>query len=209
MQVKLLRVLELKEFYRVGGTQPIKVDVRIIAATNKNLEQAVENGLFRNDLYYRLNVIPVFLPPLRDRKEDLPLLAHHFLKKYAQQKHKKLQFQEEVLSKFYSYNWPGNVRELQHVIEQLVLIADGSIITPNYLPAQLQEVTSITIPEKEVNFSRALQITIERFEEEFVSKFLNKNNGNVSKTANQIGICRQVLHRKIKKYKLDTQIEQM
>lgn len=138
-QAKLLRVLQEKEFERVGGTDTIKVDVRILAATNKNLEEMVREGLFREDLYFRLNVVSIVLPPLRERREDIPLLVDHFLKKYASELQKEIKgFSPEALKLLKEYDWPGNVRELRNVCERAVVMAAGPVILPEDLPFSLQ-----------------------------------------------------------------------
>jgi two-component system, NtrC family, response regulator AtoC len=140
MQSKLLRVLQEKEFERVGGKETLKVDVRIVAATNKDLKKEVEEKRFREDLFYRLNVVPIFVPPLRDRIEDIPLLTNHFLKELN------LLFQKdfssispEALACFMNYQWPGNVRELRNVLEKAVLLGDGKVITINHLPEDIRK----------------------------------------------------------------------
>ena len=139
VQVNLLRVLQEKEFERVGGTQTIKADVRIIAATSKNLEQAVEDETFRGDLYYRLNVFPIYLPPLRERKTDILLLADHFLENYARENKKDIRrFSTPAIDMLMQYHWPGNVRELENSIERAVLLCEGGVIRSYHLPPTLQ-----------------------------------------------------------------------
>jgi len=141
MQVKMLRVLQEREFERVGGTKPVRVDVRLLAATNRDLEQAVANGEFRPDLYYRLQVIQIFLPPLRERKEDIPTLVEHFIEKFNQENGKNVKFASpEAMDLLMKYNWPGNIRELENAIERGVVLADADsdVITPDLLPVSVQ-----------------------------------------------------------------------
>ncbi len=138
-QVKLLRVLQEREFERLGGTEPIKVDVRLIAATNKDLEKAIAAGTFREDLHYRLNVFTIFVPPLRDRKPDILLLADHFLEKYSIEHHKDIKrISTPAIDMLMAYHWPGNVRELQNIMERAVLVCDGGVIHGHHLPPTLQ-----------------------------------------------------------------------
>lgn len=173
LQVKLLRVLQEKEIERVGGTDTIKVDVRIIAATNKNLEKEVAEGRFRLDLYYRLNVFPIILPPLRERREDIPLLAYHFMDHYSHKAGKKISgISEHVLRKMMAYNWPGNVRELEHLIERSVLLAKGTIIEDILLPTV--EVKQATIGQEEKTMK-----TILENERDYIISVLKKSNGRI------------------------------
>jgi Nif-specific regulatory protein len=139
VQASLLRVLQEKEFERVGGHKTTKTDVRVIAATNKNLEEAVEDGSFRGDLYYRLNVFPIYMPPLRERKTDILLLADHFLEKYAQENGKDIRrFSTPAIDMLMNYHWPGNVRELENCIERAVLLCEEGVIHSYHLPPTLQ-----------------------------------------------------------------------
>ena len=145
-QVKLLRVLQKEgEFERVGGIRAIKADVRVIATTNQKLEKNVKEGKFREDLYYRLNVIPIFLPALRERKEDIPLLAHHFLRKYNRQNGAKIEsISSQSLALMQDYNWPGNIRELENIIERAVVMTEGEVILPEYLSVKVSSEEEIT-----------------------------------------------------------------
>jgi DNA-binding NtrC family response regulator len=173
LQVKLLRVLQEKEIERVGGRDTIKIDVRIIAATNKNLEKEVAEGRFRLDLYYRLNVFPITLPALRDRKEDIPALAYHFMNHYSHKAGKKISgISENVLMKMMAYNWPGNIRELEHLIERSVLLAKGSVIEEILLPA-VEKKDSISVPE-----DTAMKTIIEN-ERDYIISVLRKCNGRI------------------------------
>lgn len=173
LQVKLLRVLQEREIERVGGRDTIKVDVRFIAATNKNLEKEVAEGRFRLDLYYRLNVFPITLPALRDRKEDIPALAYHFMNHYAQKAGKKISsLSEQVLLRMMSYNWPGNIRELEHLVERSVLLAKGSVIEEILLPTVE---SSAGIPAGE----QAALKTIEENERDYILSVLRKCHGRI------------------------------
>jgi len=173
LQVKLLRVLQEKEIERVGGRETIKVDVRIIAATNKNLEKEVADGRFRLDLYYRLNVFPITLPALRDRREDIPALAYYFMNVYNQKAGKKISgISDTVLRKMMAYNWPGNIRELEHLIERSVLLAKGTVIEEILLPT-VGKKTEATVPEE-----TALK-TIAENEKDYIISVLKKCNGRI------------------------------
>lgn len=173
LQVKLLRVLQEKEIERVGGRDTIKVDVRIIAATNKNLEKEVADGRFRLDLYYRLNVFPITLPPLRDRKDDIPALAYHFMDHYGHKAGKKLNgISENVLRKMMAYHWPGNIRELEHVIERSVLLTKGPVIDEILLPVVDKKHGA---PEQQ---HAALKTIVEN-EKDYIISVLKKCNGRI------------------------------
>ncbi len=195
IQVHLLRVLEDKEFTRVGGTQPIKVDVRLISATNKNLEEAVARGEFRDDLYYRLNVVAIRLPPLRERREDIPLLAQHFLEKFAQENQKMgLEFSPDALDFLLKYEWPGNVRELENAIERAVVLAQNSLITAADLSPQGYHSPAKTSSSRE---------SLEDLEKRHILNVLLETGGNCSQAAKILGITRTTLYNKIKRYGLD------
>jgi len=194
MQLTLLRVLEEKEFTRVGGTKPIKVDVRIIAATNRDLQKAVQEGRFRDDLYYRLNVITIHLPPLRERKEDIPLLVQHFIEKFNLQMGKKVErISDEALRMLMQYDWPGNVRELENTIERAMVITKGKAITPE----------DIEIPSLQKNFpTEESEKTLEAVERAHILRVLNETDWNIQRSAQILGIDRTTLYNKIKKYNL-------
>lgn len=195
IQVHLLRVLEDKEFTRVGGTQPIKVDVRLISATNKNLEEAVARGEFRDDLYYRLNVVAIRLPPLRERREDIPLLAQHFLEKFAQENQKMgLEFSPDALDFLLKYEWPGNVRELENAVERAVVLAQNSLITAADLSPQGYPSPAKTPSSRE---------SLEDLEKRHILNVLLETGGNCSQAAKILGITRTTLYNKIKRYGLD------
>ena len=192
MQIDLLRVLEDHIFYRVGGTQPIEADFRIIAATNKNLEKAIKEGTFREDLYYRLNVISFEMPPLREHKEDIPLLADYFLHRFAQETNKPAdQISREALDEMMLYDWPGNVRELGNAMERAVVVGRGRRILPEDLP--------IFRPEH-VSLSRGR--TLRELEINHLNSVLNETQWNISKSADILGIDRSTLYDKIRRYDL-------
>jgi DNA-binding NtrC family response regulator len=198
-QAKVLRVLQEREFERVGGNEMIKVDVRVISATNKDLEEAIKTGEFREDLYYRISVFPIKLPPLRERKEDVPLLAAHFLDKYAKQENKELEdIAPDALELLMAYNWPGNVRELENCIERAVVLATTREITPKDLPNSVRSIGEKKIYESD----NTLSSWIEKLEEDALRNALLENGGNISQTAKKLGIGRATIYRKAKKYGL-------
>ncbi len=202
LQVKLLRVIQEREFERVGGNRTIHVDVRIIAATNRNLEDAVEKKIFREDLYYRLNVIPIVVPPLRDRKEDIPLLVDHFLKLMSKKKKRNIKgVSDEAVEVLTNYPWPGNIRELENIIERVVILKqDDAPITPHDLPFNIRNVKSsrslsFEIPKNGIKLTHV----VEELEKEFIAKALDKTGGVKSKAAELLGINRTTLIEKMKK----------
>jgi len=193
-QVGLLRILEEKEFRRVGGTEVIKTDVRIISATNKDLKKLVEQEIFREDLYYRINVVSIQLPPLRERKQDIPLLVQHFLKKYCLENKKDLDgLSEEASRLLMKYDWPGNVRELENIIERAVVVAKGNIILPDDLPL---------LPSSEGRLEPTSDMSLQELEREHIVRVLQSNDWNITKTAKKLGIDRNTLSSKIKKYRI-------
>jgi two-component system response regulator AtoC len=197
LQLSLLRVLQEKEFTRVGGTKSITVDVRIIAATNRDLKKAVDEGKFRDDLYYRLNVIAIELPPLREHKEDIPLLAHHFIEKFNIEMGGKIErIAEEALERLIEYDWPGNVRELENVIERVMVITKGTLIKAEDLHLSPQVIKGKGAA------SASDDKTIKAVEKKHIEKILKENNWNIQKSAEKLGIDRVTLYNKIKKYKL-------
>ena len=182
VQVNLLRVLQEKEFERVGGQKTIKTDVRIIAATNKNLEQAVEDGSFRGDLYYRLNVFPIYLPPLRERKTDILLLADHFLERYAKENNKDIRrFSTPAIDMLMAYHWPGNVRELENCIERAVLLCEEGVIHSYHLPPTLQ-----TGPESDTLPALSLEEAVANLEREMIIDALKNTRGNITQAADML-----------------------
>ncbi len=198
-QVKVLRVLQEREFERVGGNELVKVDVRIISATNKDIEESVRKGEFREDLYYRISVFPIKIPPLRERKEDIPLLAEYFMQKYAEREEKEVNsIAPDAMELMMAYHWPGNVRELENAIERAVLLATTSEIVVNDLPPNVRSIGERKVVEQ----SGALNSWIEKLEEEALRKALLECEGNVSLTARKLGIGRATVYRKAKKYGL-------
>jgi two-component system response regulator AtoC len=206
MQVKLLRVLQEKEFERVGGTRTIKLDARVIAATNRDLVQMVREGSFREDLYYRLNVVTIQMPPLRDRKEDIGLLAAHFTKAAAAKLSKPVQgLSDEVIEAFKSYDWPGNVRELKNVCERAAVLTRGLLITRDELPATLQPGFRENISAKWAA-GQTLQEIMGDVERNIILQSLKEHNYNRTKTALALGISRRTLYGKIKEHGLGSTI---
>lgn len=200
MQVKLLRILQEKEFEHLGGIKTIKVDVRVITATNKNLIQMVKNGTFREDLYYRLNVVPINLPSLRERKEDILDLINYFLLQTSKQSGEELKsISKEALGKLVSYNWPGNIRELENAIERCIVITPGNNITIDNLPSNIANFSNKLIDK---NIASSLTLQKEIVEKEEILRILNKCNNNITKASEVLCISRRTLHRKINKYNL-------
>jgi len=198
-QAKILRVLQEGEFERMGGEKTIKVDVRIIAATNKDLEKEVEAGRFREDLYFRLSVVPVHLPPLRERKEDIPFLAEHFLKKYAEKNHRLLKgITPAAMDLLMRYHWPGNVRELENVIERAVIMSREEWITPEALPANLKKYQSAE--EDESITEKLVGRSIKEVEKELILKTLEETGHNITRAAEILGITRRGLQYKLKEF---------
>lgn len=197
MQAKLLRVLEDGKFQRVGGANTIKVDVRVIAATNKNIEQEIASGRFRRDLYYRLNVIPIYVPPLRERVEDIPLLIDHFLATFCAENGKPMmRFSDEAMLLLKRYNWPGNVRELKNLIERLVILVSSSVITTadiqTYFPNQIYPIPLNQSP-------KSLRDRLLEAEKEIILQQLNANDWHITKTAEDLQIERSHLYKKMRK----------
>ena len=199
MQVKLLRVLQEREIERVGGTEKIPVDVRIISATNRNLEQKIQEGTFREDLYYRLNIVTISIPPMRERKEDIAPLIEFFIKKYSEQNDKTgMDISKEAVDMLFKYNFPGNVRELENIIERAVVLSRSKTITVNDLPMNVkgfkQETTSVE-PDDET-----LNDRIEALEKSMIYDALTKMNGNQTQAGKLLGITERNLRYKMKKY---------
>ena len=201
LQLNLLRVLQEKEFTRVGGTKPIRVDVRIIAATNRDLKKAVEEGKFRDDLYYRLNVISIQIPPLRERKEDIPLLVHRFIEKCNIELGKRVEkISEEALKTLMKYDWPGNVRELENVIERAMVITKGTLIKPEDIQISAE-------PSKEIRVEGEDR-SLRAVERAHIQRVLEENDWNIQRSAQILGIDRVTLYKKIKKYGLKRKEEE-
>jgi Nif-specific regulatory protein len=199
-QVKLLRVLQEREFERLGGTETLKSNVRLIAATNKDLEKAIAAGEFREDLYYRLNVFAIFVPPLRERKSDIPLLADHFLEKYSREHGKGIRrISTPAIDMLTSYHWPGNIRELENTIERAVLVCDGNVVHGHHLPPTLQ-----TAEATGTVMSRSLGEAIEAYEKDMILDALKTTRGIRSRAAKLLGTTERILNYKVRKYNIDT-----
>lgn len=198
-QAKILRILQERSFHRVGGNEPVEVNVRVIAATNKNLEEEIKAGRFREDLYYRLNVIPFRVPPLRQRKEDIPLLVDYFGDQFIRNGgYRRKTFSDRAIELMRNHSWPGNVRELRNFVERVYILTPGDFVDVHDLKfAGLHEQTD---PSSELMTFREARA---RFEKEFLVQKINENNGNISKTAEVIGLERSYLHRKIKAYGIE------
>jgi DNA-binding NtrC family response regulator len=195
LQAKILRALQEREIERVGGTRTIKIDVRVIAATNRDLKKAVEEGTFREDLYYRLNVVPITLPDLKDRQEDIPLLANHFVQKFTQESNSTIrEISREAMGILLSYPWPGNVRELENVIERAVTLGRGPAIQPGDLPPHLAGGAG------PVEKALAQEATLEDLERDYIRAVLRRTKGHQIRAAAILGIDRRTLYRKIRRY---------
>ena len=206
LQVKLLRVLQEQQFERVGGTKTIHVDIRIIAATNKNLATAISKEKFREDLYYRLNVIPIKVPTLKQRKSDIPLLIDFFLKKYQKDKKERIKgFSPEAMDAMVANNWPGNVRELENVIQRLTILCENQIVDIDDLPGNIQENRRSIQLEEDMIADRELDLqeTIKGYEKQIIIEALEKSNWIKSKAAKLLNIKRTTLLAKIKKQNID------
>jgi DNA-binding NtrC family response regulator len=202
MQVKLLRVLQEREFERIGGNQTIKVDVRVITATNRDIEKDIREGKFREDLYYRLNVVSVVIPPLRDRKEDIPALMEHFIKKYADENKKTISgVATEARDRLMRYAYPGNVRELENIIERAVVLAKRGMVTTTDLPLHLQDAdNNDNVPV--VLLKGQLNETLDTVERGLILDALKGSGGIQTRAAERLGISERVLRYKLKKYKI-------
>jgi DNA-binding NtrC family response regulator len=198
MQVRLLRVIQEKEFIRVGGTEPIQVDVRFVAATNRNVQEAIEAGEFRQDLYYRLNVVTLSLPPLAERRDDIPMLAHFFLEKHSRRMGKKVDsISPEVMRLLSGYAFPGNIRELENVVERGVALAKGNVLEMAHLPEDLKR-TSLKVFRREGGRIPSLDAQ----EKAYIQWVLKEVDGNRSRAAAILGIDRVSLWRKLKRYRI-------
>ena len=199
LQVKLLRVLQEKEFERVGGVKTIKIDVRVIAATNRNVKKALENGSLRKDLYYRLNVVSIKMPPLREHKEDVPLLVEYFLEKFNQESGKNIKgVSPEAMDMLMSYDWPGNAREVENVIERAVILSSEDTLLPQSLPLHLEEE-----PDKLEIHLPPEGIALEKVEKSLIREALKITRGNQSRAAKLLDISRNTLRYRLKKFGLE------
>lgn len=202
VQIKILRVLQDKRFERVGGEETVEVDIRLITATNRDLEKEIEKGTFREDLYYRLNVVHIHVPPLRERKDDIPLLVSSFLNEFANENGKDIKnINSQARSCLYKYDWPGNIRQLRNCMESAVVMCSGDTITLDDLPPSISQSSakdSIQIPT---------DIPLADVEKIFIQQMLAQNRGNKTKTAEMLGIGRKTLHRKLEEYGMSTDEE--
>jgi Nif-specific regulatory protein len=197
--VKLLRVLQEREFERLGGLHPVSVDIRLVTATNRDLEAAMAKGSFREDLFYRLNVFTIFLPPLRDRRPDIPLLADHFVEKYATRHRKDVRrISTPAIDVLMSYHWPGNVRELENCIERAVLVCDGGVLHAHHLPPTLQTAeVSGTLPRQ------SLGAAVEAYERDLLLDSLKIARGNRAKAARLLQTTERIFGYRLKRYGIE------
>jgi two-component system response regulator HydG len=203
MQAKLLRAIQEREIQRVGSDDTIRVDVRILAATNRNLEDDVAEGRFREDLYYRLNVVTVNAPPLRNRQDDIPLLAQHFLEKYSEKNRKQVKgFSPLAMDMLLKYDWPGNVRELENAVERAVILLAGDHISEKEMTLNITQSYSEECDWVAVQPVNAEPRPLEEIEKEAILAALDASGGNKSKTARRLGINRKTLHKKLKNYRV-------
>ncbi len=199
-QVKLLRILETKTFERVGGTQPITTDSRVVAATNRNLKEMVEKGEFREDLFYRLDVLNIELPPLRERKDDIPLLTKNFVDYFAKENNQNVEgVSNEVLKIFHSYDWPGNIRELRNCIERMVVLCREKTLQVENIPYNVREQISPDLVEKDFSYKT---LNLETNEKRLIIQALDECDGNRTAAAEKLGISRRTLHRKLNEYEI-------
>lgn len=221
LQVKLLRVLQEREFERVGDSRTIRVDTRVVAATNQLLEDEIEAGRFREDLYYRLNVVPIYLPPLRDRREDIPVLARHFLKKYCEENRRGLlEITAEAIACLETYDWPGNVRELENYMERAVVLSESDVVGPEHLPPQVRgesrqrnirarsvdlpaaidELIRLALQSTSVEDTNLYEKVVGSVERELIEQVLSACDQVQIKAAARLGINRNTLHKKLKEF---------
>jgi Nif-specific regulatory protein len=199
LQVKLLRVLQEKEFQRLGGSETIKANVRIIAATNRNIEAMIEKNEFREDLYYRLNVFPLIIPPLRDRRGDIPLLVNHFIEKQNKIHGLKIKrISSTAIDLLMTYHWPGNIRELENCIERASILSTDQVIRSHNLPPTLQSAASTRS-----RVEGSLAAILENVEKQLLIDALNLSKGNISKAAEQLRLTERIMGLRIKKYMID------
>jgi two-component system nitrogen regulation response regulator NtrX len=201
-QARILRILQEQKFERVGGTRTLTVDVRVIAASNKDLEREIEKGTFREDLYYRLNVIPIEVPPLNERKQDIPLLVECFLKESSEEGHVGVKsITPRAMDHLMAYRWPGNVRELKNLIERLAIMTESDVIDEGDIPSSYKSEDGAAADGGFFD-TRSLKDAKKEFEKAYILQKLSENENNISQTADSIGIERSHLHKKIKSYGL-------
>ena len=204
-QSKTLRILQEQKFERVGGSRTIKVDVRVIAATNKDLKAEIEKGTFRDDLYFRLNVVPINVKPLRDRTDDIPELADQFIKDLTLKTNLPVKsFTDEAIEMLRRYHWPGNIRELKNLVERLVIMAPEEVIQKKHIPAPFNSDQEVKGEASSLLSIGSYKEAKNSFEKAFIARKLQEFNGNISQTAEAIGIERSNLHKKIKAFGLDS-----
>jgi DNA-binding NtrC family response regulator len=222
MQVKLLRVLQESEFERVGGIKTIKVDVRLVTATNRDLLQEIGAGTFREDLFYRLNVVPIHIPPLRERREDIPLLVDHFIAKFNERLRKQVtSIASDAIERLVAHPWPGNIRELENLMERTVLFCEGPQIRASDLPPEISHLRAVTLPSLAPisvettgmgtpgpaglaagSLKEAVRAQTERVERELIQRALDETGGNVTQAARKLKISRKSLQTKMKEFGL-------
>jgi DNA-binding NtrC family response regulator len=209
MQAKLLRVLQERKFERVGGTESIEVDVRVVAATNRSLARLVKRGKFREDLYYRLNVVKIELPPLRERMEDLPLLVSHFAAKYSRPNEPPKEVTPEAMEVLLSYSWPGNIRELENVVERLCVTSQGKAFLPEDLKAEVNKPREVG-PSFAIDLQRPMaefvRDIVTRVETQYIKTALRKSRGHVGRCARICGLSRRCITSKLAEYKIDKDV---
>src|SRR3989338_454646 len=206
LQVKLLRVLQERNFKRLGGVRDISVDFRLLAATSKNLHEEIKAKKFREDLFYRLNVIPIVLPPLRNRKDDIPVFVYYFLGLFSARNNvkKKLQVTPEGMAVFQDHSWPGNIRELENVLERLITLLEGDVIDANAVRNALNAGNLSLSQGKTINIQDDLKQSVESFERDIIEEALKEEKGNKNKAAKKLHLTRQALHYKLKKYGIES-----
>jgi DNA-binding NtrC family response regulator len=198
IQIKLLRVLQEKKYERLGGEETLEADVRLLAATNRDLKTEIEKGRFREDLYYRLNVVTILVPPLRERKDDIPLLINSFIKEFAAENNKEISgIDEKARAMLYRYDWPGNIRELRNCIESTVVMSKSSVITTGDLPPTISDAVRDAVISDEQNIPIPMGTKLEDAENIVIQHTLTAQNGNKSRTAELLGIGRKTLDRKL------------
>lgn len=198
-QVKLLRLIQQREFERLGGTETIKIDVRIICATNRNLEELIQNNEFREDLYYRINVFPIFMPPLRDRRNDIPSLVDHFIEKFNKRNNSKIiRITTSALNMLMIYRWPGNIRELENCIERACILSKDNVIHSYDLPPSLQ-----TADSTNTKALAGMTYTVEQVEKQLIREALVSSKGNIAKAADELKVTERMLGIRLKKYNID------
>ena len=207
MQAKLLRVLQERSFERIGGSKSIQVDVRVIAATNRSLQKLVEEGKFREDLFYRLNVIKILLPPLRERPEDIPLLATHFTMKFTRANEPPKKIPPDVMEVLLNYSWPGNIRELENAIERACVTSRGAMIELQNLPPDLvNPPASKPLVDLDKPLALLVKENLAQIEEQYIRKALQKTQGHIGRCARICGLSRRTITTKIAEYHLDKSV---